>query len=243
MKAILLAAGRGTRISRFIGDQPKCVLDIGGIPLIRYIVDFLQSNNIEACVVLGYKKESVIKALEGCSVKYFYNPFFDVTNSLASLWFARQELFGDDLIIANADVYWEQDILNRIFQDEQDQVMLMDTSRNQDFLFKCEGKSLVGYGKEIQDYDGEYVGLAKIAKPFLSQFSGRLQALIDQQQHGLWWENVLYSFIGNLTVNVHDVAGCFWSEIDFIEDYYRITDHIAKGTAIRDNNILGPFGE
>ena len=77
-KAILMAAGRGTRISRYIGDMPKCVLDIGGQPLVRYVVEMLLNNNIEIAIVVGYKKEMVIKALEGLPVTYYYNPFFDI---------------------------------------------------------------------------------------------------------------------------------------------------------------------
>jgi len=225
MKAILLAGGRGTRISRYIGESPKCTLDIGGISLIRNTVELLLKNKIEVSVVVGYNKEMVINSLQGLNVKYYYNPFYDITNSIASLWFARSELSGDDIIIANADVFWEQEILDIIKEDKQDQVMLMDTSRDMDYLFKCEGTKLIDHGKELKDCTGEYVGIAKISKEFLNKFYGRLETLIDGQYHNLWWENVLYSFIGKLDINVKDINGVFWSEIDFIEDYNRIVEY------------------
>lgn len=56
MKAILMAAGRGTRISRTIDDKCKCTLDIGGQSLIRHTVEMLIKNNIEVHIVVGYKK-------------------------------------------------------------------------------------------------------------------------------------------------------------------------------------------
>ena len=225
MKAILLAGGRGTRISRYIGEKPKCTLDIGGIALIRNSVQMLLANQIDVSVIVGYNKEMVIGALEGLNVSYYYNPFYDVTNSIASLWFGKKELFGDDIIIANADVYWEQDILDVVMGVELEQCLLMDSSRNMDYLFKCEGSRLVDHGKELQEYTAEYVGIAKIGEGFLNKFVGRLENLIDKQKHGLWWENVLYSFIDEIDVNVIDIKGLFWSEIDFIEDYNRIIEH------------------
>lgn len=225
MKAILLAAGRGARISRYIGESPKCTLDIGNTSLIRHTTDLLTKNDIEITVVVGYKKGLVINALDGVRVKYYYNPFYDVTNSIASLWTARKELIGDDIIIANADVFWEQEILDVLLSDSQEQVMLMDSSRNADYLFKCEGTKLIDYGKGLEDFTGEYVGIAKIKKSFLHKFSSRLMLMIENQQHGMWWENVLYSFIEELDVNVKDINGLFWSEIDYIEDYNRIIDY------------------
>jgi len=235
VKAILLAGGRGTRISRYVGEKPKCTLDIGGTPLIRHTVEMLLRNNIDVSVVVGYRKEMVFDALEGLHVKFYHNPFFDVTNSIASLWFAKKELYREDVILANADVYWEQEILDIILADKQEQVMLMDTSRAMDYLFKCEENKLINHGKELEDYTGEYVGIAKIGGNFLNKFIGRLDTLIGKQFHNLWWENVLYSFIEELDVNVKDINGAFWSEIDFIEDYNRIIDYRQSKKALRIN--------
>jgi L-glutamine-phosphate cytidylyltransferase len=225
VKAILLAGGRGTRISRYVGEKPKCTLDIGGITLIRHTVELLIKNNIDVSIVIGYNKEMVINSLIGLNVKYYYNPFYDVTNSIASLWFAKNELSGEDILIANADVYWEQNILDLLLADKQEQLMLLDTSRSSDYLFKCEGNRLIEHGKDITDFTGEYVGIAKIENTLLNKFVGRLESLIEKQQHSLWWENVLYSFINEISINVKDVNGLFWSEIDFIEDYNRIVEH------------------
>ncbi len=228
MKAILLAAGRGTRISRYVGEKPKCTLDIGGLSLICYTVKMLLDNDIDVSIVVGYNKDMVISSLEGLNVKYYYNPFYDVTNSIASLWFAKREICGDNIIIANADVFWEQRILDVILENDLEQVMLMDTSKNTDYLFKCNGNKLVDHGKDLKDFTAEYVGIAKIRESFLNKFLGRLESLIGAQNHNLWWENILYSFIDEIDINVADIKGFFWSEIDFIEDYYRIIKYRKK---------------
>ncbi|NLL51425.1 MAG: NTP transferase domain-containing protein, partial [Peptococcaceae bacterium] len=145
MKAILLAGGRGTRISRYVGEKPKCTLDIGGMSLIRHTVEMLLRNHVDVSIAVGYNKEMVVNSLEGLNVRYFYNPFYDVTNSIASLWFAKRELCGDDIIIANADVFWEQEILDVLIASNSEQVLLMDSSKDMDYLFKVDGTRLISH--------------------------------------------------------------------------------------------------
>jgi len=109
-KAILMAAGRGTRISRTIGGSCKCTLDVGGVPLIRHTAAMLLKHGIETHIVVGYQKELVFAALEGLPVAFHENIFHSVTNSIASLWWAKEELRGDSVILGNADVFWEENI-------------------------------------------------------------------------------------------------------------------------------------
>ena len=111
MKVLLLAAGRGTRISRYLAGNPKCTVDIGGQKLIQYTIELFHKKGItDIAMVLGYRAEVIqetLKDYEG--IRYFYNPFFDVTNSIASAWFAKDFLSQyDDTLIMNADVYLEE---------------------------------------------------------------------------------------------------------------------------------------
>ena len=96
MKAIILAGGVGSRISREV-NKPKSLLDIGdGMPLLRYTVEMLQRKGIEVSIVLGYKKEMFYEVLDGLNVNFYFNPFYRVTNSIASLWFAKEAINDDD---------------------------------------------------------------------------------------------------------------------------------------------------
>ncbi|MBR3832956.1 MAG: phosphocholine cytidylyltransferase family protein [Lachnospiraceae bacterium] len=230
MKAFLLAAGRGTRISKSIPKIPKCTLDIGGKPLIRRTVEMLLGNDVEVTIIVGYKQEHVRKVLADLDVNIVYNPFFDITNSIGSLWLAK-EYFGDeDTIIANADVFWSQEIFDKVVATDKDNVMLADYNRadDGDYFFYVEDGILKKYGKELEreERNSEYVGIAYIKKDFVESFVKRLDKLVGGQQHGIWWENVLYSFIGEKDINVLDISGTFWSEIDFIEDYHRIIEYV-----------------
>ena len=132
MKVFILAAGRGTRISRFLSGKPKCTVDIGGIPLIRYTVELLKSRGIkDIAISLGYRADVIKEVLKGCGVTYYINPFYDVTNSIASAWFAKDFLTGDDILIMNGDVYLEAALLDRILEEQGSPVMYADESRRE----------------------------------------------------------------------------------------------------------------
>lgn len=234
MKAVILAAGRGTRISRQINKIPKSILDIDGHALLWHTVKLLSDNGIDIVVVVGYEHEKIEKALQNFNVTYYYNPFFDVTNSLDSLWFARKEL-TEDTIIANADVYWTQNILDLLLACNKEVFMLADSSRvvEGDYFFYVENDAISKYGKElkINERNCEYVGVAYFKKTFSPVFTNRLEELVCSQHHQLWWENTLYSFIGEQDISTLDVSGNFWSEVDYIEDYERILKYVNSNNA------------
>ena len=249
MKAFLLAAGRGSRISKNIPNIPKCTLDVGGKPLIRGTVEMLLKNGLEVTVIVGYRYQEIIRVLEGCSVNIVYNPFYDVTNSIGSLWLAQSRgLFGDeDTIIANGDVFWSQEILDfmKKKQEEGEIYLLGDSDRvlDGDYFFGTENGILKRYGKELtlEERDCEYVGIAYLSRTFVPKFLKRLDEMIDSQCHGKWWEDAIYSLSGEYPVPVKDIAGMFWAEVDFIEDYRRILDYVREQTGIDTNGSITTF--
>ncbi|RNB90106.1 phosphocholine cytidylyltransferase family protein [Brevibacillus nitrificans] len=231
MKAILLAAGRGTRISRMIEEIPKCVLPVDGIPLIRRSVMMLIERDIQPIVCVGYNKTKIFEALEGLDVTYFFNPFYDVTNSIASLWFAREEL-TEDTIIMNGDVYIDHSILDLIIETEKECSLMVDTGRTVvgDYFLMLENGYIKKFGKDLplKERTCEYVGIGKVRERFLADFVGKLNSLIGNQEHQLWWENVLYSLTEEKNIGTIDIKGMFWSEIDYFDDYERILAYTSR---------------
>lgn len=232
-KAILMAAGQGTRISRKIADNCKCTLDIGGISLIRHTAEMLLNFDIDVHIVVGYNKRRIFESLEGLPITFHENIFYSVTNSLASLWFARDEMDGDAIILGNADVFWENNLLSVLLNEKRDCVMLSDTSRLEqgDYLFQVQDEKIVSFGKgqDCRFPNCEYVGIAMIQGDLIAESKQRLCARIDGQFHNDWWETILYSMIPERSVWASDIAGCFWAEIDYIEDYERILKYRKAG--------------
>lgn len=231
MKVLLLAAGRGTRISRYLNGNPKCTVDIGGEKLIQYTIDLFHRKGItDIAMVLGYRAEVIRKVVGDRNVKFFYNPFFDVTNSIGSAWFAREFLGDfDDTLIMNADVYLQEELLDRIIACEKSPVMFADGTRKEeaDYKFCYHNGILEKYGKELtgDDITGEYIGIGKFSRAFMPRFLQKLDQMIGTQQHSVWWENIIYSLVGSETnVLVEEMDGLFWAEVDYIEDYHRILE-------------------
>ncbi|MCD8222130.1 MAG: phosphocholine cytidylyltransferase family protein [Clostridiales bacterium] len=231
MKVLILAAGRGTRISRYLSGMPKCTVDIGGERLIRHTVRLLQKYEIrDVGIVLGYRQEAVREVLAGLDVTYYVNPFYDVTNSIASAWFAR-DFFNaqQDMMIMNGDVYIDGDLLEELLAETRSPVMFSDETRKEtaDYKFYYENEVLIKYGKELEgdDITGEYIGIARFNRTFVPEFLTKMDEMIANQQHSVWWENVLYELSARRDIYVRDIRGRFWAEVDYIEDYERILEH------------------
>ena len=230
MKAIIMAAGIGSRLKKQLGNQPKCCTQVGDELLVERMLRLLAEKGIkDVALVLGYQSEVVIGRLRGkTSARFYINPFFNVTNSIASLWFAREELDGqDDVVILNGDLFFEPSLLDSVIASTDNVVMFADPRRAQeaDYKFGYDHGLLRRYGKNLrpEESTGEYIGVAKLRRPFIGTFRAGLEVLIAAQQHTLWWEDVLYNLCATLRpVHIVEICDSFWAEVDYIEDYERI---------------------
>ncbi|BEU88725.1 NTP transferase domain-containing protein [Selenomonas sp. TAMA-11512] len=232
MRAIIMAAGIGSRISRNV-DKPKCLLEIEEKSILRRTVEMLKKNDIEPVIVAGYQHEQIEREVQPLGVPVIVNPFYRVTNSLGSLWFARDYIVdGEDLFLMNADVFWEQDILDILLNEEREALLLADSSimrlEEGDYFFGCEQGRIVRYGKDLarEIRTHEYVGVGRVRPSFLRVFKEKMNELIEAEQYNYWWEDILYSCSAEQEVFIRDVAGHFWAEVDYIEDYERIMNYI-----------------
>ena len=155
MKAILLAAGVGSRIAKDIGGKPKSLMEVGGKPLLLHTVELLQKNHMEVVIITGYQHRMLEEAVRDYAVTVYYNPFYAVTNSIGSLWYARKEFNTRELFLANADVYYTQELLDQVFSAEYDNFLLADQSRAEqgDYFFLSENHILQKFGKELERKD------------------------------------------------------------------------------------------
>jgi choline kinase len=234
MKVIIMAAGVGSRLSEISNGKPKCLIKAGEETLIKRIVRVCKSRGIDdVTVITGYEKNLVYREL-GQEVNFVYNPFYSVTNSISSLWLARKKLEGD-VILMNADLFFESSILDTLLGQRKTAVMMSDSTRIEtaDYRFCYEGDRITQYGKHLSnsETDGEYVGMARIDSSFTRGFRARLEKMIDKGQINCWWEDVLYSFIPQgVPIYHYDVAGTFWTEIDDPRDFDRLQKwfHMAR---------------
>ncbi len=241
MRALILAAGRGTRISRYLSGNPKCTVTVGEKRLIEYTVELLRSRGIRKIgMVLGYRHEVIEEILKDKDIDFYYNPFFDVTNSIASAWFAKDFFSNEDMLIMNGDVFLEESLLDVILKSEKNPVLFADKTRcaEADYKFYCKNGILLKYGKELslEETSAEYIGIAKMDGEFVEEFTNKMENMICKQEHSVWWENILYSMTDKRDIYIEDVEGKFWAEVDYIEDYERIQKFVDKNGLFKRKN-------
>ncbi|MEJ6580296.1 MAG: phosphocholine cytidylyltransferase family protein [Akkermansiaceae bacterium] len=233
MKAIIMAAGISSRLEDINGNRPKCLIEMDGISLISRSVNLLASRGItDISVITGYKRELVRQELQS-RVNYLHNPYFEVTNSIASLWLAK-DLLHDDVILMNADLYYEPSVLDTALAQRGNAVMLSDSTRidDADFRFGVLGNRILKTGNQLSNLetDCEYVGIVRIDQKFVNRFRKRLEMMIKSGDFKNWWEGVLYAFIEDGVAITHkDVEGAFWSEVDHLGDYNRLSSWVSRG--------------
>ena len=232
MKAIIMAAGVGKRLLGLNMNKPKCLLTAGSETLIRRSVNLLVNKGIsDITVIVGYEADLIRNELKN-DVAYFENPHFLTTNSIMSLWYAK-DLLEDNVLLLNGDLYYEHGILDYAKNQTNPVVMLADSTRidNADYRFGFIGNQINRFGKHLtnQETDGEYVGIVRIDQCFIKTFKQTLEKMITAGKSNIWWEDVLYSFIAKqIPIHYFDVAGTFWSEVDTLQDYNYLQNWITS---------------
>ena len=104
MKAIILAAGRGSRMQSLTDDKPKCLVELRGRTLLDRQLDALHGAGIdEIAIVTGYKREQ----LGGRGLREFHNPRWAETNMVSSLACAEEWLNAGPCIVSYSDIFYE----------------------------------------------------------------------------------------------------------------------------------------
>jgi len=235
MKVLIMAAGVGSRISRHLQGQPKCCVDIDGKPLIKHTFELLKKKGFtDIALVTGYQEKYIHQALEGFSYTRYFNPFYRVANSISSVWFARNFLdSNENIMIMNGDVFMEEQILDIVLNEKRSPVMLSDSSRinDADYRFNWEDDKLKKYGKELTNDEttGEYVGIGILKTNDITAFKQGVIDAISSEDYNCWWEDIIYRTVNKGSdVFVKNIAGTFWAEVDYIEDYARIKEFISS---------------
>ncbi|SJM32462.1 phosphocholine cytidylyltransferase family protein [Mesorhizobium delmotii] len=117
-RAVILAAGVGSRLRPHTDAVPKPLVKVNGTPMLHNALHQLSELGIcEATIVVGYRKEAIEKSCgrrsEGVEIEYVYNPIFDRTGSAYSLWLARNTMLAGDTVLLEGDVFFEREVLER----------------------------------------------------------------------------------------------------------------------------------
>lgn len=221
MQAVILAAGVGSRLKTQSDEAPKCLIDIGGRPLILHQLEMLADHGIgPAIVILGYRAEDV-KAVIGDRAQTIVNDRYAETNSLYSLWVARGLITGP-FVLVNSDLFFDPTILNKLFRGTGSALAYDSTSsrgREQTKVVLRNGR-VVDVGKDLPTSAarGESLGLLKFDETGSSAVLAAADHLIETGHNDAWVMEGIRSVLGEVEVAGVNVAGLPWTEIDFPHD-------------------------
>ena len=116
MKAIILAAGIGTRLGKYTKDMPKCMLSFNGKPLIETQVETLKSCGIDNIVIVkGYMPDKI----KVSGVRYYINEDYSNTNMVETLFAAEKEM-NDDIIVCYSDILYKKSVIKKVITSKAD---------------------------------------------------------------------------------------------------------------------------
>lgn len=231
MKALILAAGKGSRIQTETDGSPKSLLPLGDTTLLGQSLGHFAATGIsDIVVVTGYKREKIIEFLEtnwSGNVEVVYNPHYAVTNVLYSFWLALPYLQGGDFVFLHADTVFEKSVLDRLLAHDcaESFVFAVDDHdcEEEEMKVKINGGYISEVSKtmDAKTCDGEFLGIARIAANHIHSLRHHAERLFEEGEFQSFFEKAVQRMIDeeNLKVSVTDVTGLKWREVDFPEDY------------------------
>lgn len=122
MKAIILAAGKGTRLGKYTKNMPKCMLRFNGKTLLQAQIGTLRTCDISNIIVVkGYMQDKI--KIKG--VKYYINKDYENTNMVESLFTAEEEM-NDNALVCYSDILYEKSIVKKVLKSKTDIGVVVD---------------------------------------------------------------------------------------------------------------------
>lgn len=221
MKAIILAAGYGSRLKPLTNNTPKSLLRLNNNErILDRTIRILNGKGItDISIVVGYEHQQFDEFKE--KVKIYYNPFFGVSNSIVSLWFAKEQL-NSDVIILNSDVLFSENLLQLVIDNKKSAAVILDTSikKTADYKVDVNNDLVTVMSKELDNFHGEYIGITTLKKESAKILSEKLDHMISKQLLNEWYETALVEliFTQDFKLSYIDVSEEHWIEIDNIND-------------------------
>ncbi len=228
MKAIILSAGQGRRMLPLTAELPKCALRLLDKTIIEWQLDTIFRCGIDdIVVVVGYgaeKVEALLADRYGGRVRTLFNPFFSVSDNLASCWTVRHEM-GEDFLLLNGDTLFETEVLRRLLAQEAHPVTVTTDCKPQydadDMKVIRQGERLIRIGKDLplHQVNAESIGMLLFRGNGPELFRTTIEQVLRRPE-GLrrWFLSVIDEMARWLPVWTCSIEGLRWAEVDCPDD-------------------------
>ena len=221
MQAVILAAGMGSRLSSLTGGSSKALVKVGDRPLILHQLEALADHGVgPVLVIVGHEADEVQRTI-GERAETLLNDRFAETNSLYSLWLAREWIKGPFLLL-NCDLFFDPAILDRVLE-EPGTVLAYDSTSSrgrEQTKVAVRQRRVVDLGKDLPPASarGESLGMLKFDEDGSRAMLSTADQLIRQGLEQSWVIEATRAICGQVPVYGVNVAGAAWTEIDFPHD-------------------------
>lgn len=221
MQVVILAGGVGSRLEKLTAGKPKCLADIGGRPLILHQLEALADHGVgPVLMIVGYNQEA-IRAVVGRRVEYLVNERYRETNSLYSLWLAREWVKGP-FVLLNADLFFDPEILARLLEEPGNVLAYDSTSSRgrEQTKVVIRGRKVIDLGKDLPPASarGESLGLLKFEADGATAMLEVAAQQIEGGHEQAWVIEATRAVCKMVLVYGINVAGLPWTEVDFPHD-------------------------
>jgi len=232
MKAIILAAGRGSRMKDLTDDRPKCLVELRGKSLLDWQLDSLRSAGInEIAIVTGYQRER----LANRGLVEFHNSRWAETNMVTSLTCASKWLQAEPCIVSYSDIFYNPEAVKSLMACTASLAVTYDpnwlklwTQRFGDPLLDAETfrlttdynlKEIGNKPKSVNEVEGQYMGLLRFSPEGWSEVIRIRAGLTREQCDKMHMTGTLQKVIeaGSATIAAVPYTG-EWGEVDSAAD-------------------------
>lgn len=217
MKAIILAAGQGKRLGNYTQGKPKCLLRLGDETILSREIRLLKEIGIEESdiyVLGGYESH----LLETISPNLIKNDCYDRYENSYSLGLALSQIPEDDMLVMDADLCFDAEMLRDIIDDPNPNVVLSrkadDTDESTGIVTDSENH-VKAIGKDLRNSGFVYLSIFKFSEEVIKAFSREL--LSEEGIHT--WYTIPLTRICERHCFINLVTNARWHEIDYEEDY------------------------
>ena len=254
MNAIILAAGKGKRLGHLTKNKPKCMVNLFGKTMLEWQVSIFKKCGIsDISVVTGYKAELI----DLPNLEFFHNKNFETTNMVESLFCALKKL-NESTIVSYGDIIFGKNVLNSLIESENNFSVVVDKQwkkywemRFDNPLSDAESLKIDHDGnitsigqkvKEIDDIEGQYIGLMKFQNDGLTTIKEFYQKIKNQSKNNpnpinpdiAFKQSYMTDFLQGLINSGHKLKAIEiendWLELDSINDYNKYTKFFSKKT-------------
>lgn len=236
MTYVILSAGKGAKLQPLTLNHPKSLykLDDNTTILQRLVRNIRRyEEEAEIVVVVGYMYHQIQKELEEDNVTFVHNPYYSVTGSMGSLWFAKDFLQRENVTIINGDIVASDNLLKNVICQHTDYpCVLLDSSRHDSnkYNVQVQDEMVCVMSKNLSDYLGNYASIIKLDAVSSRFLLEQLNQMVNDEMYNLFYEDAIVQMIfeKNFELYYMDIKDYEWIEVDTVDELLR-AKQIHKG--------------